>query len=227
MSIDPFTGRNPSYCFVELVSKEQADHAMAELDGKDMLGRPVKIKPGIPKSSKDPAYGRRGTSTHGGTPSSPFLFDRWERTDAADHWYDYSASGRRLYVGGLPRMPNQPTADYEIRKLFDGFNMYVPHLAIFSRVTFIPLPDMLSLAFNSEAISKVVSPHPSKRSQPGNHYYLFVDLATAEEADAAVKALNGVGAVWGSKVHLSKARGIPRKPSERDRWEDGESESKN
>src|SRR5262245_12170499 len=119
MSIDPFTGRNPSYCFVDLESKEQADHAMVELDGKDMLGRPVKIKPGIPKKATE-----RCQSAQVENSSSPFLFDRWERTDVADHWYDYATQGRRLYVGGLPRMPNQPTADYEMRKLFDGFNMY-------------------------------------------------------------------------------------------------------
>ncbi|PGH32237.1 hypothetical protein GX50_04968 [[Emmonsia] crescens] len=193
ISIDPFTGRNPSYCFVELESKQQADLAMVELDGKDMLGRPVKIKPGIPKSSKEP-FGRRDLATT--TPEkqpSRFAFERWERSDASSHWYDYSAQGRRLFVGGLPRMPDQPTADYEIRKLFYGFNI--------------------------EAISKVISPHQSKRSQPGNHYYLFVDLASSEDADRAIETLSGVSAVWGSRVHINKARGNSHKPAERDRWE--------
>ena len=50
MSIDPFSGRNPSYCFVELVNKEQADQAIAELNGKPILGRPVKIGPSFAKS---------------------------------------------------------------------------------------------------------------------------------------------------------------------------------
>ncbi|OJD12630.1 hypothetical protein AJ78_06802 [Emergomyces pasteurianus Ep9510] len=192
ISIDPFTGRNPSYCFVELESKQQADLAMVELNGKDMLGRPVKIKPGIPKSSKEP-FGRRDVATTPDKQPPRFVFERWERSDASSHWYDYSAQGRRLFVGGLPRMPDQPTADYEIRKLFYGFNI--------------------------EAISKVISPHPSKRSQPGNHYYLFVDLASSEEADRAIEALSGVSAVWGSRVHINKARGNSHKPAERDLWE--------
>ncbi|ODH38579.1 hypothetical protein ACO22_02279 [Paracoccidioides brasiliensis] len=193
ISIDPFTGRNPSYCFVELETKQQADLAILELNGKDMLGRPVKIKPGIPKSSKEP-FGRRDMATTPEKQPPRFVFERWERSDdASSHWYDYSAQGRRLFVGGLPRMPNQPTADYEIRKLFYGFNI--------------------------EAISKVISPHPSKRSQPGNHYYLFVDLASSEEADRAIEALTGVSAVWGSRVHINKARGNSHKPAERDRWE--------
>ncbi|EEH36401.2 hypothetical protein PAAG_06819 [Paracoccidioides lutzii Pb01] len=192
ISIDPFTGRNPSYCFVELETKQQADLAIMELNGKDMLGRPVKIKPGIPKSSKEP-FGRRDMATTPEKQPPRFVFERWERSDASSHWYDYSSQGRRLFVGGLPRMPNQPTADYEIRKLFYGFNI--------------------------EAISKVISPHPSKRSQPGNHYYLFVDLASSEEADRAIEALTGVSAVWGSRVHINKARGNSHKPAERDRWE--------
>jgi RNA recognition motif-containing protein len=45
MSIDPFTGRNPSFCFVELDSKTEADRAIVELEGKPVLTRPVKIKP--------------------------------------------------------------------------------------------------------------------------------------------------------------------------------------
>jgi len=49
-----------------------------------------------------------------------------------------------------------------------------------------------------------------------------VDLATAEEADAALNALSGVSAVWGSKVQINKARGNSRKLSERERWEGGE-----
>ncbi|KLJ07232.1 hypothetical protein EMPG_17280 [Blastomyces silverae] len=139
ISIDPFTGRNPSYCFVELESKPQADLAMVELNGKDMLGRPVKIKPGIPKSSKEP-FGRRDMATTPEKQPPRFVFERWERSDAANHWYDYSAQGRRLFVGGLPRMPDQPTADYEIRKLFYGFNMYA-----FAYFPFPPHPPSSSL----------------------------------------------------------------------------------
>lgn len=46
MSIDPYTGRNPSYCFIELKTKEQADSAMQQLSGTDILGRPAKLGPG-------------------------------------------------------------------------------------------------------------------------------------------------------------------------------------
>lgn len=49
MSTDPFTGRNPSYCFVDLNSGEEAAGAMAALSGMEVLGRPVKINPGVKK----------------------------------------------------------------------------------------------------------------------------------------------------------------------------------
>lgn len=49
ISIDPFTGRNPSYCFIELQTKEQADRAMQHLSGKDFFRRPLKVNPCFPK----------------------------------------------------------------------------------------------------------------------------------------------------------------------------------
>lgn len=97
---------------------------MEELDGNDILGRPVKIKPGVPKSPK-PQYGRRDPTGPNEKQPLPFVFDRWGRDDAASHWYGIAEEGRRLFVGGLPRMPNQATADYEIQKLFYGFKVCV------------------------------------------------------------------------------------------------------
>ncbi|KIX99152.1 uncharacterized protein Z520_04728 [Fonsecaea multimorphosa CBS 102226] len=47
MSTDPFTGRNPSYCFVDVESPEEAQRAMSELNGMDVLGRAVRVSPGV------------------------------------------------------------------------------------------------------------------------------------------------------------------------------------
>jgi RNA recognition motif. (a.k.a. RRM, RBD, or RNP domain) len=117
ISIDPFTGRNPSYCFVELKTKEQAEQATQKLDGRDFLGRPVKIRLGV---SKSPIDGSPHTE-------SPFAFNRWQRDDASAHFKGYSEQGRRLYVGGLPKLSNQSYIDTEIRKLFTGFSVCVAH----------------------------------------------------------------------------------------------------
>ena len=52
MSIDPFTRRNPSYCFVEVTSKAQAEQATRDLNGTMLLGRPLKVGPGVAARSK-------------------------------------------------------------------------------------------------------------------------------------------------------------------------------
>lgn len=124
MAVDPFTGRNPSYCFVELETREQAEKAMQELNGKEILGRPVKVKPGVPKSHRNQISGKATAPMHDDEDSPRFAFDRWERTDAAKHWRDYG-DGQRLFVGGLPRVSDQLSVNHEIIKLFHGFTMSV------------------------------------------------------------------------------------------------------
>ena len=124
MSTDPYSGRNPSYCFVELGSKSEADQAMRDLSGKPLLGRPVKLGPGIASHKK-----RKATSPafRGGHPERP-IFKRWTRTDASDHFSGYSRAGRRLWVGGLPRMGTHGEVNAGVRELFSGFEMcvYIP-----------------------------------------------------------------------------------------------------
>ncbi|OKL61857.1 hypothetical protein UA08_03045 [Talaromyces atroroseus] len=199
ISVDPFTGRNPSYCFVELATKEQADRAMVELDGNDFQGRPVRIKPGVAKSSSSSSQDR---STLRSSQNSPSRFngspsatnDRWQRSDAPSPQAKASSNenSRRLYVGGLPKIVDQEAIDSDIQAFFKGYNV--------------------------EAITKLISPHPSKRFEPGNHYYLFVDFASVEEAAAAQVALDGQEGPWGGKVRLGRARGESWKPEERQRW---------
>ena len=43
ISIDPFTGRNPSYCFVDFDNQAEADRARETLRGKQLRGRPIKV----------------------------------------------------------------------------------------------------------------------------------------------------------------------------------------
>ena len=125
MSIDPYTGRNPSYCFVEVATKEQADQAMRELNGKGFLGRPVKVGPGVARSrNKRPREeSDQGVRNRRDYPKP--VFDRWTRTDAPDHWKGYTEQGRRLFVGGLPRMPDHYTVNADVRQLFTGYNVCV------------------------------------------------------------------------------------------------------
>lgn len=59
----------------------------------------------------------------------------------------------------------------------------------------------------SENVSKVFAPHPAKRFDPGEHYYLFVDVGTPEQALKAMDTLNGQEGPWGGPLRVQFARG--------------------
>ncbi|KAL9617607.1 MAG: hypothetical protein Q9160_007620 [Pyrenula sp. 1 TL-2023] len=216
MSIDPFSGRNPSYCFVDFPSQNEADRAMDELNGQDILGRNVKIRPGNAKKSGFPWTEPRIKNYEAGGQDSRRTnnvripdnasrasnyepkFDRWSRPDARDHWQKPSDEGRRLYVGNLPRIEPQSAVDTEIQKLFSGFEI--------------------------GAVSKIISPHPSAAEVPGNHHYLFVDCATPEAADAAVQRLNGADSPWGGQLKVQIARANPNRKVMREQYRKNEGE---
>ena len=137
ISIDPFTGRNPSYCFVELATKEQADRAMVELDGKDLQGRPIRIKPGVAKSAQDRSTSTRSPQSspsrfndNAGSPST--LVDRWQRKDTSfsNNKPNDIENSRRLYVGGLPKIMDKQTLDADIQSFFKGYNLCVPSMVV-------------------------------------------------------------------------------------------------
>ena len=155
ISIDPFTGRNPSYCFVDFNTTHDAIHALHVIGNEEIRGRPVKINSKTAK--RDPIYhennrnrSRRAFSDGVDEKSGMYAFDRWTQHDAVEHWTAPVEEGRRLYVGGLPRMPDQGTVNVEMRELFRNFNV--------------------------QAVSKVIWPHPSTKHKPGDHHYCFVDL---------------------------------------------------
>jgi RNA recognition motif-containing protein len=57
IAVDPMTGRNPSYCFVDFTTREMAERVMDEYDGRDFMRRPLKVKPGVRSGN---LTGRRG-----------------------------------------------------------------------------------------------------------------------------------------------------------------------
>lgn len=50
ISVDPISGRNPGYCFVEFADRATAEQAIATLDGQDFWGREAKCRPCLPKA---------------------------------------------------------------------------------------------------------------------------------------------------------------------------------
>lgn len=95
---------------------------MRELNGRDLLGRPVKIGPGVAKPESKRSRVQDDQESRRRARQTP-TFDRWTRRDAADHWTGYSEQGRRLWVGGLPRMDDHVTVNNEVRELFKGFKL--------------------------------------------------------------------------------------------------------
>ncbi|KAK2603616.1 hypothetical protein QQS21_004197 [Conoideocrella luteorostrata] len=199
ISIDPVSGRNPGYCFVDFTSQETTNEALASLSGT-IRGRPIKVGLCEPKkehdrgwkNEKDSTFQRWGNwsaqSSHGGAPVGPFNSRGYEQGPygALDHFENVmeGKKGRRLYVGGLGRMINQAQHVDDITEIFSDFS---------------PV-----------AIGKRITPHESTRSQKGNHHYCFVDFETKDEAEAAMKALNGK-AVADGRLKVSMAGEIPPK----------------
>ena len=99
---------------MDLQSEQQADAAIHVLNGLEVLGRPVKIGPGVAKSNRllHRQRNRDGDS-----------YDRWERDDAAEHWRGVGEQGRRVWVGGLPRMSNHYDVEKGVRELFHDYTM--------------------------------------------------------------------------------------------------------
>ncbi|EIT77443.1 ribonucleoprotein [Aspergillus oryzae 3.042] len=171
---------------------------MNELDGRDMLGRPVKIKPGVVKSSSERSQQqqqqqqRTDGSPRSDSKTSLFTMDRWRRNDAPTFARTNSDSSRRLYVGGLPRLTDQEDISSNITNFFKDYKL--------------------------ENISKLFTPHPAKRFEPGDHYYLFVDFSSVEEAQSAMSALNGQEGPWGSPIRVQRARGETNSEDRKSKW---------
>lgn len=96
---------------------------MVELDGRDMLGRPVKIKPGVAKSVE------RATEQ---APRTPFAMSRWRErpegstTSGATSFAKVNNdSSQRVYVGGLPRLTEPESVQSNMKTFFQGYNVYV------------------------------------------------------------------------------------------------------
>lgn len=115
MSTDPFTGRNPSYCFVDFRTTEDAQRALETMQGHYVLGSPVKLNYCTPRK---PVQNRK---------DELYAFNRWERAEEApSRWLAPHEEGRRLWVGGLHflRLP-QHVVNKQIRGFFDGWPVQV------------------------------------------------------------------------------------------------------
>jgi hypothetical protein len=114
ISIDPFTFRNPSYCFVDLSSVEDAGLAMQIMSGKLLLGRPLKVRCCDKKRTN-------GERPH----ANWFTMSRWQsssdkraqRGPEESMVVDLLAptlANRRVYLANLPKPMDNHSSDLEI-----------------------------------------------------------------------------------------------------------------
>ncbi|GLB36605.1 putative RNA recognition motif containing protein [Lyophyllum shimeji] len=196
IAIDPFTGRNPSYCFVDVATAADAERAIAELSGRDLLGRPVRVGLGTPHRLRgDGSFTKNARVER--LPGRGRVWDKWQKGEqqATSH-FNYAGTGARVFVGNLPGFSLDPArVDAEIKDFFQGFEIL--------------------------AISKIIRPRAADsyaaQDQSIGHY-VFVDLASTNEADRAVRTLHGAWR-WGRTVKVS----LPRqqrswKVEERDKY---------
>lgn len=141
ISIDPVSARNPGYCFVDFADRETAERALSELSAT-INGRDLKVGPCEPKKPREKrhetAFQRWGDWRSGPGPNgdeSPRSGNGYNRRDnseqgprgALNHYEDAvdGNDGRRLYVGGLPKVVDQAQNAEEMGELFAGLNPYV------------------------------------------------------------------------------------------------------
>ena len=187
MSIDPFSGRNPSYCFVDLDHNEDADAVIERLQGHLVRGRPIKINFNSKKQAERPRRletrlqtGERRSFDFNRGKTSPFVFDRFARSDAREHWTKPVEEGKRLYVGGLSDVSDQAFVNEEMRQLFEGHNI--------------------------EAVSKRILPaHRNMAFAATGQCYCFVDFPSADEAKDAMVAFNGKPTPYGGVYKIKVA----------------------
>ncbi len=63
---DRFSGESRGFGFLEMPSKQEAEKAIAEMNGKDLMGRAVNVNEARPKTNRRDSKGGRGGYGGGG-----------------------------------------------------------------------------------------------------------------------------------------------------------------
>ena len=64
--MDKFSGESKGFGFVEMPSKEEAEKAIEEMNGKDLKGRALNVNEARPKTDRGGGRGGRGGGRGGG-----------------------------------------------------------------------------------------------------------------------------------------------------------------
>ncbi|KAI1615237.1 hypothetical protein EDD36DRAFT_179485 [Exophiala viscosa] len=232
ISTDPFTGRNLSYCFVDLGSADEAARAITELNGVDVLGRSLKVSPGVARrgpgsgsgaglgsarpQSREGREGREGQD--GGREVRMKNYDRgYARESRDERNTEYKPTFDRWSRNDASTHWQAPQA--EGRRLYVGnLPRIEPQSALDEEIQSLFATYLAEEQITPTAVSKLVSPHTvrnptagSNLGEPGNLYYCFVDLARAEDVDVVIAKLDGQQGSWGGNLRVNRARNADRK----------------
>lgn len=222
VSVDPVSGRNPGYCFVDFNDRETAESALNSLVAT-VRGRPLKVGPCQPKQQGSGS----GQPRRDARPA-----DRWGSSREANaspttgtgddrRWGDWKkgTDGRNGTATGSG--PRQALDNYNsVYTNRDGPNRDVPNGKRLYIGNLGPMQDQeqnqqeigeLLQGFEPTAIGKRITARDreTQEARPG-HNYCFVDFATADEARQAMEALNGTPyGDEGNTLRVSIARGAP------------------
>ncbi|KAL4773545.1 hypothetical protein BDW60DRAFT_26806 [Aspergillus nidulans var. acristatus] len=112
IAMDPFTGNNPGYCFVEFETKKDADRAVELLTGREFRGRYLRVEHVASKQRRMKPKG------------AEHVLDFWSPEKAVQH-FDYARRGQRLLINGLPprRKLKQGILNQKLVQFFQGFTV--------------------------------------------------------------------------------------------------------
>ena len=102
-------------------TKSQADRAIRELNGKNLLGRAVSVgRAGAPPQRRNLQEGL--DSPREERQPEPICNDQ-RRIDAVSYESGYCEEGKQLWVGRLPKMGEYENMYDEVRSFFNGFEV--------------------------------------------------------------------------------------------------------
>ncbi|KAM3507935.1 hypothetical protein MY11210_006927 [Beauveria gryllotalpidicola] len=220
ISVDPVSGRNPGYCFVDFPDKASADRALETLD-VSIGGRPLKVRPCEPKKPRASAGGARWGREGGAdsASSSPARSGNNNNSSGGDgqgfnRWGDWNSSRDRdsqqqqqSRRGGDRQGPGAALDHFDENMQVDGRRLFVGGLGkmIDQEHNRVEMESVFA-DFKPAAIGKRITARPDE-SKPasGNRNFCFVDFDTRKEAEAARLALDGIE-LNGSPITVRTAR---------------------
>ncbi|XWW98803.1 hypothetical protein V2A60_006806 [Cordyceps javanica] len=219
ISVDPVSGRNPGYCFVDFPDKASADHALETLD-VSIGGRPLKVRPCEPKkpraSTGGARWGREGGADSGSSsPARNSHNNSSSRNNdnsgqqGFNRWGDWNSNrdGQQQQRGGDRQGPGAALSHFDENMQEEGRRLFVGGLGKMidqehNRVEM----EAIFADFKPAAIGKRITARPDESKAAGsNRNFCFVDFDTREEAEAARLALDGTE-LNGSPITVRTAR---------------------